>query len=260
MFNRPSSTKISAAPQCQASYTTECDYLEEVKHSLPCPWYSPDNIHNFNHSTTSGLDINAENYLDSRWYSISCMYRKLERNLLDFDAEIIETGLTKIGMTYSKLFLTKINHMRYVSVIYPMSQRNKIGSAWEEKPKLCSDRLENSWWESRATDIQGFADQNDIHSFYESLKQVSGLTNRVIMPVRNIGGDLMRDKGTILERWANTSAVYSILRVLLVIRYCMTCQYFLPQCIEPTSQEVLDVIKSLKITNFLDQMVFQLIL
>jgi exonuclease III len=63
--------------------------------------------------------------------------------------------------------------------------------------------LENQWWVSLAGEIQGFADSNDTHNFYDSLKRIYGPSSHSIVPVRNSNGDsLIRDREKIVERWA----------------------------------------------------------
>ena len=43
--------------------------------------------------------------------------------------------------------------------------------------------IENNWWENFATEIQTYADTNDIHKFYEAIRTAVGPTRRPLMPV-----------------------------------------------------------------------------
>ena len=62
--------------------------------------------------------------------------------------------------------------------------------------------LENEWWLKIAADLQRAADSGDLQSFYSSLKQVFGLTNRSLIPVRSQDGNvLLTGRQQILDRW-----------------------------------------------------------
>ena len=46
-------------------------------------------------------------------------------------------------------------------------------------------QLEDRWWQKLAAEIQGYADTNNLHKFYESIKCIYGPTKISIVPVRN---------------------------------------------------------------------------
>ena len=64
-------------------------------------------------------------------------------------------------------------------------------------------RMENEWWINLASEIQGYADENDTHRFYDAIKKAYGPTSRSTVPVRSADGTtLIRDAQGISDRWA----------------------------------------------------------
>ena len=64
-------------------------------------------------------------------------------------------------------------------------------------------RMENEWWINLAREIQGYADENDTHRFYDTIKKAYGPTSRSTLPVRSADGrELIRDARGISVRWA----------------------------------------------------------
>lgn len=63
--------------------------------------------------------------------------------------------------------------------------------------------MQNEWWTAKAQKIQQFADANDLHNFYDSLKTIYGPGNYPVIPVRSADGTtLIKDQKQIVERWA----------------------------------------------------------
>lgn len=64
--------------------------------------------------------------------------------------------------------------------------------------------MQDSWLSSKADEIQGFADRNDMKNFYNSLKEVYGpTTSGSLAPLLSADGStLITDKEKLLERWA----------------------------------------------------------
>jgi len=63
--------------------------------------------------------------------------------------------------------------------------------------------MENTWWLSKATEIQNYADANMAHQFYEAIKAVYSPKSHSTHPVRTkVGITLIKDKKDILSRWA----------------------------------------------------------
>jgi len=62
--------------------------------------------------------------------------------------------------------------------------------------------MENTWWLSKATEIQNYADANMAHQFYEA-KAIYGPKSHSTHPARaNDGITLIKDKKDILSCWA----------------------------------------------------------
>jgi hypothetical protein len=63
--------------------------------------------------------------------------------------------------------------------------------------------IEDTWWKDISAEIQGHADRNNMHQFYECTKRIYGPRKRSILPVRSSDGEsLIRDRHGILARWA----------------------------------------------------------
>lgn len=63
--------------------------------------------------------------------------------------------------------------------------------------------MKNDWWETKAREIQGLADQNEMHSFYDAMKHTSGHTSHAFIPVKSADGTLLHEKGDILKHGAD---------------------------------------------------------
>ena len=65
-------------------------------------------------------------------------------------------------------------------------------------------QMQDSWLSSRAEEIQGFADRNDMKNFYDGLKEVYGpsTTGSLSTLLSDDGCTLITDKEKVLERWA----------------------------------------------------------
>ena len=65
-------------------------------------------------------------------------------------------------------------------------------------------QMQDSWLSSRADEIQGFADRNDMKNFYHGLKEVYGpsTTGSLSPLLGDDGSTLITDKEKVLERWA----------------------------------------------------------
>ena len=64
-------------------------------------------------------------------------------------------------------------------------------------------RIENDWLVKLAGEIQGYADENGTHSFYNTVKSAYGPIARTIAPVRSSDGmTLHKIPDGITRRWA----------------------------------------------------------
>ena len=63
--------------------------------------------------------------------------------------------------------------------------------------------MKESWWASKAAELQGAADKHDLRGFYENLRHIYGPCNTGVSPVlASDGATLLTERGAILERWA----------------------------------------------------------
>ena len=63
--------------------------------------------------------------------------------------------------------------------------------------------MENEWWLKKAQEIQGYADTNNIHCFYNATKTIYGPRKYNITPVRSADGSVLyKEKDQIVTRWA----------------------------------------------------------
>ena len=103
----------------------------------------------------------------------------------------------------------------------PLRQRfSKIRAEVQSKLR----QLEDLWWRNLASEIQGYADTNDMQKFYDATKKIYGPTKRCNTPVRSADGSTLIKNGSgILERWAehycallnhHTSSDHSVLEEL----------------------------------------------
>ena len=62
--------------------------------------------------------------------------------------------------------------------------------------------LKDAWWAAKADELQKYADQHDSKKFFEGLKAVYGPPSSKTTPIRDAEGNLLTEKATILQRWA----------------------------------------------------------
>ena len=142
----------------------------------------------------------AEEDLDNRWDSICSKIRNAAEGTIGFQQrnhrDWFDENRTDIQQLLSKKNKAHDAHMR--DPTNGAKKQDWIGKRREAQAKL--RQIENSWWVTRAVEIQDFADRTDMHSFYESIKKVAGPTNRASMPVRADDGRLLGDYHAILDR------------------------------------------------------------
>ena len=62
-------------------------------------------------------------------------------------------------------------------------------------------QMKDAWWEAKAEELQGYADQHATKLFFSGLKSVYGPSSSTMTPVRAADGSLLTDKKNILDRW-----------------------------------------------------------
>ena len=48
--------------------------------------------------------------------------------------------------------------------------------------------MQNEWWTEKAHEIQSFADRNDTHNFYNTVKSIYSPTSHRITPLKTADG------------------------------------------------------------------------
>ena len=61
--------------------------------------------------------------------------------------------------------------------------------------------IKNSWWTSKAQQIQNHADQHDYRSLFNAIKEVYGVTPRKTCPIKDTNGNPLRTDSEIRNRW-----------------------------------------------------------
>ena len=62
--------------------------------------------------------------------------------------------------------------------------------------------MEITWWLSKATEIQNYADTNMAHQFYQAIKVVYGPKSHSTHPMRTKDGITIKDEKDIVSRWS----------------------------------------------------------
>ena len=78
------------------------------------------------------------------------------------------------------------------------NQFKKVRGEVQRKIRL----LKDAWWAAKADELQQYADRHDSKKFFEGLKTVYGPPSSKTTPIRDSEGNLLTEKATILQRWA----------------------------------------------------------
>ena len=111
-------------------------------------------------------------------------------------------------------------------------------------------RLKNDWWTGKAREIEEFAVKNDMHNFYNAVKNIHGPRNSTLSPVKSVDGStLLKDQKQVVDRWAehfqtllNQPASPDLAVLEELPSYPTIEELDLP----PTFSEVLAAVKALK--------------
>ena len=63
-------------------------------------------------------------------------------------------------------------------------------------------QMKDNWWESKAAELQQYADEHNSKKFFAGLKEVYGPTSNAMAPVRSADGTLLTEKSDITQRWS----------------------------------------------------------
>lgn len=67
--------------------------------------------------------------------------------------------------------------------------------------QLTLKQMENNWWLDKAAEIQEYADTNNSHHFYETVKAIYGPERKNLLPLRDADGTLIHENNQIAARW-----------------------------------------------------------
>lgn len=104
-------------------------------------------------------------------------------------------------------------------------------------------QIQNQWWLDKAKEIQNFANQRDMRSFYQSLNIVYGPRRSISSPLKSADDQIiLKDEESILRRW--TEHFYQLLNCPSSVN-SNTLQYITQQDLHlelelpPTLEEVI---------------------
>lgn len=153
-------------------------------------------------STILDLPLPQEETLDQTWGDFVARVSDVASSLLGTAPRKSHDWFDESSGEIHELLKKKNeSHQRYLSI--PTRQSY---ARWKELRSETQRRLrdlQNNWWLRKAQEIQGFADSNNLHEFYDAVKAAFGPTKRTTAPIRSADGTtLFKNKEDILSRWA----------------------------------------------------------
>ena len=142
-----------------------------------------------------------EEGLDHKWSQISDALRSAGLDVLGTSRRRHRDWFDESDHEVRELLRVK-NAAHGSAVSHPNSEylRRKFAEVRAETQRRLRE-IENNWWLSFAQELQSYADTNDIHKFYETMRATVGPTRRPFTPVRSTSGELLRSQDEILNRW-----------------------------------------------------------
>ena len=59
--------------------------------------------------------------------------------------------------------------------------------------------MENDWWLNKSRELQNYADTNNTHAFYDSIKTIYGPPSHSIAPIKSADGNtLLKEKNRVI--------------------------------------------------------------
>jgi len=141
--------------------------------------------------------------------------------------ENIKTGFTAMMMKYKRCFDER-------NAAFAAKLRNpnsvELQRRWALQRSQLQKRLremENTWWLSKATKIQNYADANMAHQFYEAINAVYGRKSHSPHPVRAKDGiTLIQIRRTSFLAGRSTSRNCQIRTILWINPQLISCRNF----------------------------------
>ena len=102
-----------------------------------------------------------------------------------------------------KPLLTQV-HDLHIDAIEDKSNATKANAyrACKQQVQKSLRNMQNTWWVSKAAELQAAADKRDYKSFYQGLKAVYGPTYKASPAIKSKDGVLLTEPAQVLDRWA----------------------------------------------------------
>lgn len=98
-----------------------------------------------------------------------------------------------------------INQKREARLSYENHPSNNAKELLRERTKVCQRKIreiQNTWWQTKATEIQQYADHRDMRRFYASIKEIYGPVKSSVGGLKDAGNNItLTDPKSILDRW-----------------------------------------------------------
>lgn len=148
-----------------------------------------------------GLSLEAP--MDQRWASLSSSLYEAAAQTIGYKVRKHQDWFDDNSDTIRNL-LDNMHKAHKATLNNPSSAslKQQWQTARREAQKTLR-ALQNEWWTSKAHEIQMYADKNDMHNFYNSIKHIYGPKNCSVTPLKTADGlTLLKDQNRILLRWA----------------------------------------------------------
>ena len=144
-----------------------------------------------------------EDSIDHQWASISSSLYEAAAQTIGFKVRKHQDWFDENSDSIKNL-LDKMHKAHKATLNNPTSTTLK--QQWQVARRAAQKTLralQNQWWTSKAHEIQLYADKNDMHNFYNSIKNIYGPKNCSVTPLKTADGlTLLKDQNRILLRWA----------------------------------------------------------
>lgn len=95
-----------------------------------------------------------------------------------------------------------INKKRLVRITFKNHQTRNNMKHLKQEMQMCQRHLreiQNKWWQVKATDLQNYADQKDMHRYYAGTKEIFGHITLSIGALKTFGGQKLTTEEEIMH-------------------------------------------------------------
>lgn len=147
--------------------------------------------------------LSAEATVNDKWTSISSLLYAAAVDAMGYKGKRHQDWFDENRDRISTL-LENMHKAHTASLNNPTS--HALQKKWQDLRKIVQSSLrtmQNEWWTAKSQQTQQYADSNDMHNFYDSLKSIYGPKNCPLVPIRSAdGATLIKEQKQIVERWA----------------------------------------------------------